>query len=141
MRVTRDGLEDGTCVGRRSRDHAEDIRRSGLLLQRFAQLGEQPGVFHRDDGLGGEALDEADLLVGERADLLAVDGDHAEEGAFLAQRHVEDRPRTAQVDDGAAVGIAPPIDVAVGHVGEMDVFLAGDQAVGGGVRPIVWRTG
>ena len=46
----------------------------GLLLQRFAQLVEQPGVLDGDDRLAGEVLHQLDLLVGERANLLAVDG-------------------------------------------------------------------
>ena len=35
---------------------------------------EQPGILDGDDGLPGEALDQRNLLVGERPDLLAVDG-------------------------------------------------------------------
>jgi hypothetical protein len=35
------------------------------LLQRLAQLVEQPRVLDRDDGLGGEIADQLDLLVGE----------------------------------------------------------------------------
>ena len=36
---------------------------SGLLLQRFAQLVEQPGVLDGDDGLVGEGLQHRELLV------------------------------------------------------------------------------
>ena len=50
----------------------------GLLLQRLgkivgalAQLAEQPRVLDGDDGLGGEVLQQIDLLVGERPNLLA----------------------------------------------------------------------
>ena len=38
--------------------------------ERFAQLVEQARVLDRDDGLGGEVLDQLDLLVGERPDFL-----------------------------------------------------------------------
>ena len=55
-------------------------RGRGLLLQRLAQiigalaqLVEQPRVLDGDDGLGGEVLHQLDLLVGEWADLLAID--------------------------------------------------------------------
>ena len=40
---------------------------------RFAQFVEQPRVLDGDDGLGGEILDQLDLLFGEWPDLLAVD--------------------------------------------------------------------
>ena len=45
----------------------------------FAQLVEQPRVLDGDDGLGGEVRDQLDLLVGERADLLAVDDNRADQ--------------------------------------------------------------
>ena len=44
----------------------------GLLLQRFAQLIKQPRILDGDDGLGGEVLDQLDLLVGERPYFLTV---------------------------------------------------------------------
>ena len=55
--------------------------------RRFAQLVEQPRVLDRDDGLGGEVLNQLDLLVGERPDLLAVDGDRADQLVILEHRH------------------------------------------------------
>ena len=49
----------------------QHLRGRGLLLQRFVvELVEQPRVLDGDDGLGGEVLDQLDLLVGERPDLL-----------------------------------------------------------------------
>ena len=50
-------------------------------------LGHQPRVLHRDHRLGGEVLQQRDLLVGEGPDLLAVDRDSAEQRSVLAQRH------------------------------------------------------
>ena len=49
----------------RAADDLEHVGGGGLLLQRFAQLVEQPRVLDSDDGLGGEVLDQLDLLVGE----------------------------------------------------------------------------
>ena len=43
-----------------------------LLQQTPLQFIEQPRVLDGDDGLGGEVLHQLDLLVGERADFLAV---------------------------------------------------------------------
>ena len=47
-------------------------------MQGFAQLVEQAGVLDRDDGLGGERLHEFDLSVGEKRDLLTIEGDCAD---------------------------------------------------------------
>ena len=49
----------------------------------FAQFVEQPRVLDGDDGLGGEILHQLNLLVGERADFLAVDGDGADQFVLL----------------------------------------------------------
>ena len=45
----------------------------GLLLQSLAGLGDEPRVFHCDDCLRGEILQQRDLLVGERAHLATED--------------------------------------------------------------------
>ena len=50
--------------------------------RRFAQLVEQPHVLDGDDGLIGEILDQLDLLVGERSNLLAVDDDRRRSDSF-----------------------------------------------------------
>ena len=49
----------------RAADDLEHVGGRGLLLQRFAQLVEQPRVLDGDDGLLGEVCDQLDLLVGE----------------------------------------------------------------------------
>ena len=83
-------------------DDLEHLRGRGLLLQRLgqivgalAQLVEQPRVLDGDDGLGGEVRDQLDLLVGERAHLLAVDGDGADQLVVLEHRHGEQRAMRA----------------------------------------------
>ena len=48
-----------------------------LALARLLRL-EQPRVLDGDDGLVGESLEQLDLAVGERANLGASDGDHAD---------------------------------------------------------------
>ena len=53
----------------------------------FAQLVEQPRVLDGDHGLGGEILDQLDLLVGEREHLLPVDADDADQLVVLEHRH------------------------------------------------------
>src|SRR5262245_49312238 len=62
-------------ANRRTRDDLQHLRSRGLLLQRFAQLVEQPRVLYGDDDLGGEILDQIYLFIVERPDLLAIDSD------------------------------------------------------------------
>ena len=56
---------------------------------RWRISSEQPRILHRDHRLGGEVLQQRDLLVGERPHLLAIDSDVAEQDVVLAQRHSE----------------------------------------------------
>ena len=62
----------------RAADDLEHVGGRGLLLQRFTQLVKQSRVLDRDDGLACEVLDQLDLLVGERSNLLAKDIDDAD---------------------------------------------------------------
>ena len=84
----------------RAADDLEHVGGGGLLLQRFAQLVEQPRVLDGDDGLGGEVLHQLDLLVGEWPHLLAVDGDRADQLVLLEHRHGEKRPSAAELGAG-----------------------------------------
>ena len=58
-----------------------------VCLKGFPQLVEQPGVLDGDDGLAGEVLDQRDLLVGERADFLAIDINAANQLVVLDHRN------------------------------------------------------
>ena len=108
------GVEDGLEVGRRARDHPQDLARRRLLLQRLGhlrmglrerpvlllQLREQPDVLDGDDRLVGEGLEQRDLLSREgpasaremtiRPDRLALvqhgHGQHGPEGALPPRR-------------------------------------------------------
>jgi hypothetical protein len=77
-------VEYGLEVEGRAADDLEYIGSGGLLLQRFAQLVEQPRVLDGDDGLVGEVREKLDLPVCERADLLAIDDDCAEQRPSLS---------------------------------------------------------
>ena len=59
-------LEHWREIAGRGIDDLQDLSGRGLLLQRFARLGNQPGIFQRDDRLIGEGADEFDLSFGER---------------------------------------------------------------------------
>ena len=54
--VRQHGLEHGLELAGRTGDDAQHLGRGGLLLQRFAQLVEQPRVLDGDDRLRGEVL-------------------------------------------------------------------------------------
>src|SRR4029077_15853032 len=69
------GAQNCLQVERRAADDLEHVGGGGLLLERLPQLVEQPGVFDGDDGLFGEVCKQSDLLLGEGAPLLPVDGE------------------------------------------------------------------
>jgi hypothetical protein len=52
-----EGVENGLKVKGRAADDLQHIGSGGLLLQRLAQLVEQPRILNGDDGLGGEIPD------------------------------------------------------------------------------------
>ena len=83
----------------------QDLRSRRLLLQclakiagALAQLVEQPRVLDGDDGLIGEVLDERDLLLGEWADLLAINGDRTDQLVLLEHGDHEKGPNTSKFD-------------------------------------------
>ncbi|HTJ28301.1 MAG TPA: hypothetical protein VMA36_19240, partial [Candidatus Limnocylindria bacterium] len=88
-RVADDRVEDRLDVGGRARDDLEDLRRGGLLFERFLRLVEQARVVDRDHRLVGEGLHERDLGDGERLDLAPQQSDHADRHPFADHRHVE----------------------------------------------------
>ena len=62
-------------IGRRPGDYPQHLSSRGLLVERLARRVDEPRVFHRDDRLRREILQQRGLFLGERADLLAVDVD------------------------------------------------------------------
>ena len=78
-------------------------------------LGDQPRVLHRDHRLGGEILQQRDLLVGEWPDLLAIDRDSsraarrpcaAARSAACARRR--DRPAARRPAIAGAIQLGRP---------------------------------
>ena len=72
----------------------------------FAQFVEQARVLDRDHGLPGKVLDQLDLLLGKRSDLLAVDGDRANQPALFEQRHNENCTGASEVRESDGRWIA-----------------------------------
>ena len=56
--VLQHGLEHGLQLTRRPTDDLEHIGGRGLLLERFAQLVEQPRILDSDDGLRGKIIEQ-----------------------------------------------------------------------------------
>jgi hypothetical protein len=84
-RAPDDRVEDRLDVGLRPADHAQDLRRRRLLLERLAdlcvpllQLGEEPHILDGDDRLVGEGLQQRPLGARETTRLSARhhDGSH-----------------------------------------------------------------
>ncbi len=89
-------VQDGLNFRGRAADHAQDLPRRRLLLQRFAQPGVarlelpgQPRVLERDRRLVGEGLEEGDLVSGEGTDGGAQDHEGAHGPPALDQRSGE----------------------------------------------------
>src|SRR5262245_37269310 len=100
--ASNNSVEDRLDVRGRARDHAQNVARRRLLLQRLgeivgalAQLVEQPRVLDSDDGLVGEAGNQGDLLIGERANFRTVDDEGSDQLALLAHWHSDKRSRAA----------------------------------------------
>ncbi len=110
QRGLRDGVEHRLHIGRRLADHAQDLARCRLALERLHQvpvphleLVEQPDVLDGDHGLVGERRDQLDLFVGEGFDPRLPHDDDAEQRIVAQQRNCEDRPVAAEPLDLAAL--------------------------------------
>src|SRR5215469_14432185 len=79
-------FEDRGEVAGRGVDDLQDLGSGGLLLQGFARFGQEPRVFHCNDRLRREVLQQRDLLFIKWADDLPLGADIAEQRAFLTQR-------------------------------------------------------
>ncbi len=91
-------IEHRLEIERRAADHLEHLGGGGLLLQRvgevvgaLVQCAEQPRILDRDHRLRGEAGDQRDLPLGERAHLLAENADCADQLAVPDHRHRQQR--------------------------------------------------
>src|SRR5262245_28684589 len=87
-------IQDRLHVGWRLRDGAQDFCRRGLLLQRLAQLGEQADVLDGDHRLGGEGLEQLDLLLCERPWFDSTEGYRPNGRSFSQERRSKDSAKT-----------------------------------------------
>jgi hypothetical protein len=103
-------LKDGLDLGRRLADHAQDLARGGLLLQRLGevavtslQLREQPHVLDGDDRLVREGLYQRDDALGKGSHLGPDDRDDADAHALPHHRHDQLGPIAQGVAEQATV--------------------------------------
>src|SRR5262249_18672487 len=111
----------------RAANDLEYVGGGGLLLQRFAELVEQPRILDGNDGLVGEILNQVDLLVGERADLLAVDSDRAHQRVVLDHWYHEEWPDAAEFNARNCQWVAVKIALICTIVGNMDCLAGLDD--------------
>ncbi|HSF48818.1 MAG TPA: hypothetical protein VLA73_10700 [Burkholderiales bacterium] len=97
-----DRVEYWLSIGRRAADDSQDLCRGRLLFERFSnfsvarlELLEQPHVLDRDHGLGGEGLDQRDLLFRERPRRRAGYIDRPNNIVFPQHRHTHDRAKAS----------------------------------------------
>ena len=62
-------------------------------------VSESEAILDGDDRLLGEVAYQPDLLVGERPNLLAVDGDRADQLVLLQHRYIDHRSSTGEVGE------------------------------------------
>ncbi len=85
-----DHFEHRLRIGRRAGNHAQDIGRCRLPLERVLRLIEQPHVLDGDHRLIGESLQQLDVTVGKGTGFASGDDDRADGRAISEHRHRED---------------------------------------------------
>src|SRR5262245_61064826 len=117
-RIRQHGVEHRLKLARRTGDDAEHFGGCSLLLQRFAQLVEQPRVLDGDDGLSREICDELNLLFREWPDLLAINADSPNQRTLLEHWNADKRACSSELDEwGVRIGLFGR------EVGNMDHLL------------------
>ncbi len=137
-------VQDRLEIGRRARDHAQDLARGRLLLQRRGEIGvpglqlaEQPRVVDGDHRLVGEGPQQRQLGVGEAARLGASDPDHDAE--VRPAEHGDHRHRVETAPPGMVADERAPGGVGV-DVGDVLYRPGQDRPSIGNVRVgRVWR--
>src|SRR6516225_11031244 len=92
MRLVQYRVEDGGEVAGGRVDDLQYLGGRRMIRQGFARLVYEPRVFHCDDRLRCEILDERNLLFGEWPHLLARGDNLPEKSVVLAESHKQDRP-------------------------------------------------
>src|SRR5262249_55099403 len=108
--VLKDRVKNRVEVAWRGTNNPEHAGGRGLLLKGFAQLIKKPRILGGGEGLRGEFLGQLDLLIGERAHLLVIDGDDTDQTIFLEHRDRQYGAIAAKISAGAYKRI--PLDIS-----------------------------
>ena len=111
-------VEHRCQIAGRTVDHLEDFRCCRLSLQRLPGLVEQPRILDGDDGLVCKALQQRELLLGERHGTVAMHDESADRLALAPQRRAHHRAgaRAARVWQAGPVGDCRIEIVQIGNV-------------------------
>src|SRR5512146_815468 len=82
-----ESVEYGLQIERRPADDLEHVSGGGLLLERLAQLVEQPRVFDCNHSLSGKIGYEFDLLIAENSRHFSVNDNDASRDSVSDQGH------------------------------------------------------
>src|SRR5262249_22185972 len=93
VRLLQDRVEHWREVAGRRVDDLQHLGGRGLLLQSLARLSYEPRVLHCNYRLRGEVLQQRDLLVGERPNLVTVDVESADEDIVFTESNAEKRSK------------------------------------------------
>src|SRR5262245_44967219 len=135
QQVAEAGLTDANSVLKHSLEHwpqftwriADDLEHvggGGLLLQRLAQLVQQPRVLDGDDGLLGEIADQLNLLIGERSYLLTETAECANQLTFFEHWYANRCPLSAQFNRCHTIRIPFEIGGVAPNIGTMGSLLS-----------------
>src|SRR5215813_614694 len=105
-------VERGRQIERRAADDLEHVGGGSLLLQRFAQLVEQPRILDGDDGLTRKIRNKLNLLLGERAYLLSINSQHTDHCVILEQRNSNQGPSARSLIAARRIPL-PWLEIAV----------------------------
>jgi hypothetical protein len=89
-----------------------------------AQFAQEPRIFHCDDRLRREVLQQCDLLVGERADFLTIGADSTNQTTILAQRDGDICSRSPQLNEYPLARIPRFVCQLCRHIRELDDIFA-----------------
>src|SRR6516225_6361294 len=99
VRLLQDRVEYRREIAGRRIDDLQHLGRRGLPLKCFALLGQEPRILDGDDRLLGEVINQLDLLVSERPDLLTIERDRSDQFGVLEHRNEDYRAGAGDISE------------------------------------------